>query len=330
MTSSVTAPLERQFGQMPGPQADDVDQLRRRVGHHAAVRPRPRARRRRAAGAGRDQRRRAPSCPATCPTRRSTARSIRPTRRSSRWRSPPTRCRSPRCRTWPTPAWRRRSRSSPASAWSASAAARSRPSASRPIRRALAAYGLDPRGRAHRRSASANVEPGQGQPRRAARRPSPSTPTTSSRRAAEYRNLVVAYRNGAPVRLSDVADVGRRRGERAAGRLDERQARGDRQHPAPARRQRHRGGRPHQAAAAAAAGRRCPRSVEVAILTDRTTTIRASVHDVQFELMLTVVLVVLVIFLFLRSLAGHRHPERRGAALARRHLRRSCTCSASA
>jgi multidrug efflux pump len=40
------------------------------------------------------------------------------------------------------------------------------------------------------------------------------------------------------------------------------------------------------------------------ILTDRTTTIRASVADVQFELMLAVVLVVLVIFLFLRSIAG--------------------------
>src|SRR5207302_7533398 len=39
-----------------------------------------------------------------------------------------------------------------------------------------------------------------------------------------------------------------------------------------------------------------------AILTDRTETIRASVHDVQFTLLLTVVLVVMVIFLFLRKL----------------------------
>ncbi len=44
-----------------------------------------------------------------------------------------------------------------------------------------------------------------------------------------------------------------------------------------------------------------PSSVQVSVLTDRTTTIRASVRDVQFELMLTVALVVLVIFLFLRS-----------------------------
>ena len=45
-----------------------------------------------------------------------------------------------------------------------------------------------------------------------------------------------------------------------------------------------------------------PPSVQVTVLTDRTTTIRGSVEDVQFELMLAVVLVVLVIFLFLRNL----------------------------
>ena len=45
-----------------------------------------------------------------------------------------------------------------------------------------------------------------------------------------------------------------------------------------------------------------PAAVNVAVLTDRTTTIRASVTDVEFELGLAVVLVVLVIFLFLRNL----------------------------
>ena len=44
-----------------------------------------------------------------------------------------------------------------------------------------------------------------------------------------------------------------------------------------------------------------PAAVDVTVLTDRTTTIRASVHDVEFELMLAVALVVLVIFLFLRN-----------------------------
>jgi multidrug efflux pump len=45
-----------------------------------------------------------------------------------------------------------------------------------------------------------------------------------------------------------------------------------------------------------------PAAAEVTTLTDRTTTIRASVHDVEFELSLAVILVVLVIFLFLRSI----------------------------
>jgi len=49
-------------------------------------------------------------------------------------------------------------------------------------------------------------------------------------------------------------------------------------------------------------------------LTDRTTTIRASVNDVEFELMLTVGLVVMVIFLFLRNLR-HHYSQRCGAAL---------------
>ena len=47
-----------------------------------------------------------------------------------------------------------------------------------------------------------------------------------------------------------------------------------------------------------------PSSVEVTVLTDRTNTIRASVQDIQFELMLTVALVVMVIFIFLRNLAA--------------------------
>ena len=47
-----------------------------------------------------------------------------------------------------------------------------------------------------------------------------------------------------------------------------------------------------------------PSSVQMAVLTDRTTTIRASVSDVEFELMLVIGLVVMVIFLFLRTLAA--------------------------
>ena len=51
-----------------------------------------------------------------------------------------------------------------------------------------------------------------------------------------------------------------------------------------------------------------PASVQVSILTDRTTTIRASVKDVQFEMMLAVALVVMVIFLFLRTLSATSIP----------------------
>ena len=59
-----------------------------------------------------------------------------------------------------------------------------------------------------------------------------------------------------------------------------------------------------------------PAAVQVAVLTDRTTTIRASVQDVEFELMLTVALVVMVIFLFLRNLVRHDYSQRGGAAFA--------------
>ena len=47
-----------------------------------------------------------------------------------------------------------------------------------------------------------------------------------------------------------------------------------------------------------------PATVKLQVLTDRTNTIRASVKDVQFELVLTIALVVMVIFLFLRSIAA--------------------------
>src|SRR5262249_27380697 len=52
-----------------------------------------------------------------------------------------------------------------------------------------------------------------------------------------------------------------------------------------------------------------PSAVNVEALTDRTTTIRASVKDVQFTLMLTVALVVAVIFIFLRSLSATAIPS---------------------
>ena len=93
----------------------------------------------------------------------------------------------------------------------------------------------------------------------------------------------------------------RRSGEPAARRLAERQARHPADHLQAARRQRHRHG-------ASGSRRRCrgwkpsiPPSIHVSTIMDRTLTIRASVADVQFTLMLAVCLVVMVIFLFLRN-----------------------------
>jgi multidrug efflux pump len=121
--------------------------------------------------------------------------------------------------------------------------------------------------------------------------------------SAEYRPLIVAHRNGAPVRLEDVADV-----------VDDvenvEQAAWMNETPAViVNIQRQPGANviavvDRVRALLPRLQATLPPAVHMKILTDRTTTIRASVADVQFELMLAVVLVVLVIFLFLRSLAG--------------------------
>jgi multidrug efflux pump len=121
--------------------------------------------------------------------------------------------------------------------------------------------------------------------------------------SAEYRPLVIAYRNGAPVRLSDVADV-------VDDAENVNQAAWMNLAPAViVNVQRQPGANiidvadrikrllPQLTAS-------LPSAVEVTVLTDRTTTIRASVRDVQFELSLTVALVVLVIFLFLRNVSA--------------------------
>jgi multidrug efflux pump len=121
--------------------------------------------------------------------------------------------------------------------------------------------------------------------------------------SAQYRALVIAFRNNAPVLLSDVAEV-------IDGAENVRQAAwvGD-QPGIIVNIQRQPGANlievvdrvtrllPQLQAS-------LPSAVRVAILTDRTVTIRASVQDVQFELMLAVALVVLVIFVFLRSAAA--------------------------
>jgi multidrug efflux pump len=120
--------------------------------------------------------------------------------------------------------------------------------------------------------------------------------------SADYRPLVVAYRGGAPVRLSDVATVG-------DGVEDAHQAAWMNTTPAViVNIQRQPGANTIQVVDRIRAllpelGATLPPAVHVSILTDRTATIRASIADVQFELVLTIALVVLVIFLFLRTLA---------------------------
>ena len=118
--------------------------------------------------------------------------------------------------------------------------------------------------------------------------------------AAEYRDLVIFWKNGSPIRIRDIADV-------IDGAENARLAAWANQSPAIILNiQRQPGANvietvdrikkllPTLQAA-------LPGTVDVKLLTDRTTTIRASVHDVQFELLLSVALVVMVIFVFLRN-----------------------------
>ncbi|HMJ26477.1 MAG TPA: multidrug efflux RND transporter permease subunit [Pyrinomonadaceae bacterium] len=123
-----------------------------------------------------------------------------------------------------------------------------------------------------------------------------------------YKPIVIAYKNGGPVRIMDVANV-------IDGAENVKQAAWENDKPAViVNIQRQPGANiinvvdriqnllPQLKAT-------LPSSVQVSILTDRTITIRASVKDVQFELMLTVALVVMVIFLFLRNLAATSIPS---------------------
>jgi len=119
----------------------------------------------------------------------------------------------------------------------------------------------------------------------------------------EYRPLIIAYRNNAPVLLSDVADV-----------IDDaenvKQAAWMNDTPAViVNIQRQPGANVIEVVNRVKRlmpllQSTLPATVRVQVLTDRTVTIRGSVNDVQFELMLAVVLVVMVIFLFLRNLSA--------------------------
>jgi multidrug efflux pump len=137
--------------------------------------------------------------------------------------------------------------------------------------------------------------------------------------SADYSRVIIAYRNGSPVRLSDVANA-----VDSAENLFQAAWMGTAAQPA-------RNGQPAQPAVLKPAvilniqrqpganiigvvdevqkllpqlRATLPATVKLEVLTDRTNTIRASVKDVQFSLILTIALVVMVIFLFLRSIAA--------------------------
>jgi multidrug efflux pump len=119
--------------------------------------------------------------------------------------------------------------------------------------------------------------------------------------AEAYRSIVVTYRNGAPVMLSDVANVidglentkvgGWYQGESAIIIDIQRQP----------------GANVIETVRRVLAElprlkRTIPVGVDLTVVSDRTTTIRASIYDVQFSLALAVILVVMVVFAFLRTI----------------------------
>ena len=119
----------------------------------------------------------------------------------------------------------------------------------------------------------------------------------------DYSGLIIAYRNGAPVKLTDVAAV-------ADSVENVREAAWMNQLPAVIVNIQRQPGANIISVVDSIKGlmpqltATLPADVKVNVLTDRTNTIRASVKDVEFELMLTVALVVMVIFLFLRTVSA--------------------------
>ncbi len=126
--------------------------------------------------------------------------------------------------------------------------------------------------------------------------------------AADFAQVIIAYHNGSPVKLSDVAAVDNDvENNRQAAWMNETPA-------VIVNIQRQPGANIIQVVdrikkLLPLLKSSLPAAVQVDDLTDRTTTIRASVKDVEFELMLTVALVVMVIFLFLRNVSATTIPS---------------------
>src|SRR5438477_7473029 len=119
-------------------------------------------------------------------------------------------------------------------------------------------------------------------------------------RADQYRKLIVAYKNGAPVRLGDVGDVqdsvedihviGLSSGKPAVLIIISRQPGANIIQTV----DRVREALPQLKSSISPA-------IDVNVVLDRTTTVRASVHDIEFTLIISVLLVILVVFAFLRT-----------------------------
>ncbi|MGH8743951.1 MAG: MdtB/MuxB family multidrug efflux RND transporter permease subunit, partial [Burkholderiales bacterium] len=126
--------------------------------------------------------------------------------------------------------------------------------------------------------------------------------------ADEYKRLIIAYRNGAPIRLTDVAEaVDAAENARLAAWANDQAALIVNIQRQPGANVIEVANRVKQLLPRLQAT--LPNAVQVSLLTDRTITIRASVKDVQFELMLAVALVVMVIFLFLRNASATAIPS---------------------
>ncbi len=119
--------------------------------------------------------------------------------------------------------------------------------------------------------------------------------------AAQYGNIIIAYKNGAPVRIKDVGDViNSVQNERLRSWFGDQRAEGIAIQKAP-------GANTIAVVDDVQAlmpklEQSLPPAVHVDLMSDRSQTTRASIRDVQFTMMLTIGLVVVVIFLFLRTL----------------------------
>ena len=123
------------------------------------------------------------------------------------------------------------------------------------------------------------------------------------RSVEEYRKIVIAYKGGAPIYLTDVADVIEdAENVKLAAWMNDTQAIVLNVQRQPGANVIEVVDRIKQLLPQVTAT--LPASIDVMVLTDRTVTIRASVKDVQFELLLAVALVVMVIFIFLRNVSA--------------------------